>query len=277
MAITDSDDDIPRSLKLLWGRSDRRPRGPEQALSLERIVAAAIEIADAEGIQALSMARLAERLGCAPMSLYRHVTNKEELQVFMMDTAPGKPPVIDLATRDWRGGLERWARALQAVYYRHPWILQVASGRPPLEPGQLAWLDSGLRTLGVTSLRPDEKLSVILLVLNYVRGEAQINSVLLQSNTRSEADNRDREAWYARTLARLIDATRFPALAALSAAGTFDPRDGDPGGAARFDFGLARILDGVEGLVRGGSRTADAAVHRKKGRRKAGRRATRRA
>ena len=189
------------------------------------------------------------------MSLYRQVATKEELQVFMMETAPGAPPGIDRASRDWRGGLGRWARALQAVYYRHPWILQVAGGRPPLEPGQLAWLDSGLRTLGVTGLRPDEKLSVILLILNYVRGEAQINSVLLQSNTRSEADNRDRRAWYARTLARLIDAERFPALAALSAAGTFDPRDGDPGGAARFDFGLARILDGVDGLVRVGSRT----------------------
>ena len=247
--MTDSDDDIPSSLKRLWGRSDRRLRGPQQPLSMERIVAAAIEIADAEGIQALSMARLAERLGCAPMSLYRHVANKEELQVFMMDTAPGEPPVIDMASRDWRGGLERWARALQAVYYRHPWILQITSGRPPLEPGQLAWLDCGLRTLGSTSLQPGEKLSVILLVLNYVRGEAQITSVLLQSNKRSDVDNREMEAWYTRTLAKLVDAERFPALAALSAAGTFDPGDGDAGGAALFDFGLGRILDGIEGLV----------------------------
>ena len=115
---------------------------------MDRIVAAAIEIADAEGIQALSMARLAERLGSAPMSLYRHVANKEELQVFMMDTAPGQPPAIDFGSGDWRGGLERWARALQGVYYRHPWILQITSGRPPLRAGQLAWLDCGLRTLG---------------------------------------------------------------------------------------------------------------------------------
>jgi AcrR family transcriptional regulator len=262
LATADSDDDIPRSLKLLWGRSGRRTRGPHQALSMERIVAAAIEIADAEGIQALSMARLAERLGCAPMSLYRHVANKEELQVFMMDTAPGEPPVI--ATDDWRGGLERWARALQAVYYRHPWILQITTGRPPLEPGQLAWLDCGLRTLGRTKLGPDEQLSVILLVLNYVRGEAQITSVLLQANKRSAKDNQDKECWYARTLAKLIDAERFPALAALSAAGTFEPKADHAGGAALFDFGLARILDGIEGFVRVGSRAADASVGTKR-------------
>src|SRR5688572_28933845 len=101
------DDDIPRSLRVLWKRADRRRRPPE-ALSLERIVRAAVEIADLEGLPALSMAHIARRLGCATMSLYRHVANKEELQVFMTDAAPGRPPVIDDA-QDWRRGLERWA------------------------------------------------------------------------------------------------------------------------------------------------------------------------
>jgi AcrR family transcriptional regulator len=169
LATASSDDsDIPRSLQLLWGRVDRRPRGPQQALSLERIVAAAIEIADADGIQALSMARLAERLGCATMSLYRHVANKDELQVFMMDAGPGEPPIIEVAPHDWRGGLERWARELRTVYYRHPWVLQITTDRPPLEPGQLAWLECGLRTLGGTRLSPDDKLSVLLMLVNYI-------------------------------------------------------------------------------------------------------------
>src|SRR6186997_127264 len=83
---TAAGNEIPRSLQLLWKRTARSRRGPEPALSRERIVAAAIEIADAEGLAALSMARLAERLGCGTMSLYRHVANKDELQVFMMDT-----------------------------------------------------------------------------------------------------------------------------------------------------------------------------------------------
>lgn len=245
-----NEDDIPRSLALLWGRAERPRRGPRPALSLRRIVAAAIKIADAEGIHALSMARLAQRLGCAPMSLYRHVANKEELQVFMMDTAPGDPPVISLPARDWRGGLERWARELQAVYYRHPWILQITTGRPPLEPGQLAWLDGGLRILRGTGLDPAQKLSVILMIVHYVRGEAQITAVMLEALKRSDVDNRERQDWYGRTLARLVDAERFPALAEVIAAGTFEASGKDVKGSADFDFGLARMLDGIETLVR---------------------------
>jgi AcrR family transcriptional regulator len=222
-----------------------RRRRAQQALSLEGIVAAAIEIADAEGLPALSMARLAERLGCATMSLYRHVSNKDELQVFMMDTAPGSPPAL-AAGAPWRSGLESWARALQAVYYRHPWILQIIAGRPPLEPGQLAWLESGLRALEATRLAPTDKLSVILLVLNYVRGEAQIRTGLLQAHRRTPRQEREAQAWYARTLTLLVDAERFPALAELIAAGVFG---GDGGGEAgsdpSFEFGLARLLDGV--------------------------------
>lgn len=246
----DQNDEVPRSLQLLWGRADRRPRGPQPTLRLERIVAAAIELADEQGVHALSMARLAERLGCATMSLYRHVENKDELQVFMMDKAPGPPPVIEHVGRNWRGGLERWARALQAVYYRHPWILQITTGRPPLEPGQLAWLDCGLRTLAQSGLRPKEKLSAILLVLNYVRGEAQITAVMLEAHKRSARTQRKSENWYARTLEKVVDAARFPALAELIAAGTFDPKQDAAGGAALFDFGLARILDGLAALVR---------------------------
>ena len=242
-------DEVPRSLALLWKRADLQAPGRRKTLSLERIVAAAIQIADADGLPALSMARLAKRLGCATMSLYRHVANKDELEVFMMDTAPGPPPVVDVHAAGWRSGLETWARALQAVYHRHPWILQIVAGRPPLEPGQLAWLDGGLRTLSGTRLTPGEKVSVLLLVLNYVRGEAQVTTGLLQSHKRTIGEQREMDAWYGRMLARLIDPERFPALAEVSAAGVFGAGDGD--GATDFDFGLSRILAGVEALLRG--------------------------
>ncbi|RKR87933.1 TetR family transcriptional regulator [Micromonospora pisi] len=249
MASADSDDEIPRSLRVLWGRTDRRPRAPQPALNLDRIVATAIEIADTDGIGALSMARLAERLGCATMSLYRHVANKEELQVFMMDAAPGDPPDIQTAPGDWRAGLERWARELQAVYYRHPWILQITAGHPPLEPGQLAWLDCGLRTLTGTRLDPQEKMKVILLVLNYVRGEAQIALTLHQATGPEDHTDHDRQIWYGRMLTKLVDAEHLPALAELSTAGTFDPGRLEAH-QPPFDFALARILDGLEVLLR---------------------------
>ena len=245
------DEKIPRSLERLWKRTGPRRRGPQPTLTRERIVAAAIEIADRDGLSALSMARLATRLGCAPMSLYRHVENKDELQVFMMDMAPGAPPAAASHAKDWRAGLERWARALREVYYRHPWILQIATGRPPLEPGQLAWLDIGLQTLAGTRLEPAEKLSVILLVLHYVRGEAQLATGVLQPKGWTGEQAREMQAWYARMLDTLVEPARFPALAKVMAAGAFAPAATGQaeGGGVDFDFGLERLLDGVAAAV----------------------------
>jgi len=225
--------EIPRTLQLLW-EEPRRPAA--RGLSRERIVAAAVEIADAEGLAALSMARLAERLGSAPMSLYRHVANKDELLTFMLDTAPGKPP--ELPPGGWRPALEAWARALREVYYAHPWILQVTAGRPPLDPGQLAWLDRGLAAFDGTPLSHGDRFEALMAVLYFVRGEAQVGAVLM----RGEPD-----AGYAGLIAHFVRADRMPALAAAVEAGIFAENPADDDNA--FGFGLTRVLDGVNVLL----------------------------
>ena len=230
--------EIPRTLRVLWGDQER-PGG--RGLSRERIVAAGIALADADGIAALSMARLAERLGSAPMSLYRHVSNKDELLAFMTDAAPGPPP--ELPASGWRPALETWARALRGVYYAHPWILQVTAGRPPLDPGQLAWLDRGLSSLDGTGLNHADRFEVIMTVLHFVRGEAQIGAVLLQGGGGDQDE-------YGRLIAHFVTPDRMPALAAASAAGIFRTTDDDP--AATFTFGLTRLLDGVNVLLTDG-------------------------
>ncbi|GIF11872.1 TetR/AcrR family transcriptional regulator [Actinoplanes teichomyceticus] len=227
--------EIPRTLKVLWGVAERPARGPQPALSLDRIVATAIEIADRDGLAALSMARLADRLGCAPMSLYRHVANKDELLVFMQNTAPGPPPELPPG---WRDGLAAWARALRGVLYAHPWILQASAGRPPLEPGQLAWLDRGLSALAGTSLSHRERVQVVLAALYLTRGEAQIGAVLLSGTPDVVTD-------YGAVLDRFVTADRFPALAEAVADGVFRGDDAD----RSFEVALARLLDGIELLV----------------------------
>jgi AcrR family transcriptional regulator len=227
--------EIPRTLKVLWGLEERRARGPQPALTLDRIVAAAIEIADTDGLAALSMARLAERLGSAPMSLYRHVANKDELIVFMQDAAPGEPPALPPG---WRAGIETWARALQGVYYRHPWILQTSAGRPPLEPGQLAWLDRGLSAFDGTPLSHRERFQVVMATLYFVRGEAQIIAVLLSGVSDVALD-------YGELISGLVTQERFPALSELIASGQFDAGVAD----VTFDVGLARLCDGIELLM----------------------------
>ena len=231
--------EIPRTLQVLWGEGSQGRR--TQALSLDRIVDAAIAIADADGLAALSMARLAERLGSAPMSLYRHVSNKDELLVFMVDAAPGPPP--ELPAGGWRAALDAWAQALRALYYAHPWILQVTADRPPLEPGQLAWLDRGLSSFAGTPLSERDRFESVMTVLNYVRGEAQIATILLRGGGEG-ADPLAAQQEYGELIARFVRPERFPSLAAASAAGIFATEGPDS-----FQWGLSRILDGLASLV----------------------------
>jgi AcrR family transcriptional regulator len=225
---------VTGSIEALWELREKANRKPRVGLTLERIVTAAIELADAEGLGALSMANVAKSLGSATMSLYRHVSSKDELQAFMLDLASGQPPVMD-EDISWRAGLEQWARAFLDVFRAHPWMVQITPSGPPLEPGQLGWLEAGLRTLSATGLRPDQKQSVMLLMIGYVRNHAQL---FLAAGSDPEG-----MANYGPTLARLITPDAFPALTELVDAGTFDKPADD------FTFGLDRVLDGIEVLI----------------------------
>jgi len=229
-----TDEPLPRALEILW--RDQPPARRTRGLSRERIVAAAIELVEAEGLGALSMARLAERLSCGTMSLYRHVANKDELLTFMLSTAPDPPPVADDPS-DWRGALSDWAAGLWDVYHRHPWVLQTAASGPPLDPGQLAWLDAGLAALDATGLTERDKLAAVMAVLHYVRGAAALD-------IEAAVEGPD----YPALLRRLLDDDRFPALAAAVAAGVFDDADNDH--LADFRSGLRQLLDGIGAKVR---------------------------
>ena len=229
-----TDEPLPRVLEILW--RDAPPARRVRGLSRERIVAGAIELVESEGLGALSMARLAERLGCGTMSLYRHVVNKDELLTFMLSTAPDPPPTPDDPS-DWRGGLTNWAQGLWEVYHRHPWVLQTASAGPPADPGQLAWLDAGLAALGSTGLAERDKLAAVMAVLHYVRGAAALDI---------EAAGVDAPE-YPALLRRLLGADRFPALAAALEAGVFDDVDADH--LAAFRSGLSQLLDGIAAKV----------------------------
>jgi AcrR family transcriptional regulator len=227
-----TDEPLPRALQILWLEPPARRTG---GLSRERIVAAAIELADTDGLGALSMARLAERLGCGTMSLYRHVANKDELLTFMLSAAPAPPPTA--GPSDWRGALADWAAGLWDVYHRHPWVLQTAAAGPPADPGQLAWLDAGLAALGATGLAERDKLAAVMAVLHYVRGAAAL------AIDAGQVDGPE----YPALLRRLLDADRFPALAAAVEAGVFDDADDDH--LAEFRSGLGQLLDGIAAKV----------------------------
>jgi len=228
---------IPRALELLWqGPSPSRRAG---GLSRERIVAAAIDLADADGLGALSMARLAERLGCGTMSLYRHVANKDELVVFMLSEAPAPPPARSEGA-NWRDALSDWAGGLWDVYHRHPWVLQTAASGPPADPGQLAWLDAGLATMAGTPLSERDKLAAVMAVLHFVRGAAALSVEI------GTVDHNH----YPSLLRRLVDPEHFPSLTAALDAGVFSERSDDP--LSEFRAGLAQLLDGIDTRIASG-------------------------
>ena len=240
---------LPASVEAAWGLRGRPAKGPKPGLSLQRIVEAAVKLADADGLAAISMGRVAAELGASTMSLYRYVAAKDELLALMVDAAGGPPPAPPGPGEGWREGLSRWAWAELRMHRRHPWVVRVPIGGPPATPNQVTWLEQGLRCLRDTGLAEGEKLSVILLLTGYVRNYATLEADLAEAaaGSGSGAAGRSTMSDYGRLLARLTDAERFPALHAVINAGVLDePDDLD----AEFVFGLERVLDGVDALVR---------------------------
>jgi len=249
---------LPPTIAKAWGVDGPRARGPRPALSLERVVEAAIEVARSEGIAAVSMARVAAALGVSAMGLYRYVSGKNELLTLMVDRAWGLPPSLDAQGGGdgtdgdgWRPRLALWARALHRAASADSWALAVPITSAPATPYQVAWMDACFAALEPTGLTHPERASVLLLVSGYVRNQVALSaSLMAAAMTDPEALALMRD--YSRILARVADPARFPALAAAVAAGAFDDPEGTQEGGElddEFTFGLDRILDGIEVLV----------------------------
>jgi len=238
--------DLPASIAAAWGLREPPHRGPKPGLSLPRIVEAGVKVAEAEGLAGVSMSRVAAELGAAPMSLYRHVSSKDELVALMVDAVYGQFLVPVAPDEGWRAGLSRSAWVMRAAMYRHPWTLRVPISGLPVRPNEVAWFEQALGCLRTTGLTEAEKGSVIMLVSGYVRNEAGTNADIYAAIRASGAAPDEWMSAYGRLLAKLTDPQRFPAITRFIASGvfeTFDPPDQE------FIFGLDRILDGIEGLV----------------------------
>ena len=246
----DQDDEttLPASIAVAWGLRERPTKGPRPGLSVPRIVEAAIKIAVADGLQAVSMSRVAAYLGVSTMSLYRYVAAKDELLVLMVDAALGTPPEPPPSQEGWRVCLGHWARALLDGYRRNPWVLRVPVSGPPSTPNQIDWLEQGLRCLRGTELDEGEKLSAILLISSLARNEATLAASLHAAFKATGSTPQQSMSAFGRMLGKLIDAERYPAFHAVLAAGVFDKPD-DPD--EEFLFGLDRVFDGIEVLIRG--------------------------
>lgn len=231
-------DELPLFLRLLWHGEDTDRPGPKRGVDLRTIGAAGVKIADAKGLSAVTMRGLAAELGFTTMALYRYVTSKEELLTLVIDAAFGPAPTIERPS-PWRVQISQWATANRSVLLEHPWILQVPISEPPLAPNQIGWMECGLEALSDSPLGEQEKLSCMLLVDVYVRGQTQL-AVGVGTGVAQAAD----ELRYARRLRALADPVAFPRITAALGAGALED-EGQDFAVDEFAFGLDTVLDGV--------------------------------
>lgn len=230
---------LPKSIELMWGLTPPGTRGPRRGLSLEQIVDVTIELADEIGFDALSMTKVAERLGFTAMSLYRYVDSKSTLVELVLDRVIGLPPEIPPGT-PWRAALEQWAEAEYRIISRHSAWLSVRMSAPPLGPNNLAWLNAGLAALAQTRLAEPMKLQLVMNLSLYIVGRARLAAEIEPENEESDGD------WG--IIERVLDPERFPALAAAVRAQAFE-QDEQGWADLFFDNGLALLLDGYERFI----------------------------
>jgi AcrR family transcriptional regulator len=237
-------DHVSVSLELLWSARQRPARGPKPALTLDQIVSAAIMIADTDGLDALSMRRVARELHVGTMSLYRYLPGKAELLDLMLDAVsdPGKE-IAQSQGKDWRDTLELIARGARDRYLTHPWLLQVNWSRPVVGPNTLAGLEFAIGVIGGLGLTDQERLTLMITLDGFVTGvtRSQLHSVAAVETTGVS----DEEFWtrHYPVLGKAMASGEYPTMAALSE-DTFSL-----GWDETFDWGLQRVLDGVEALV----------------------------
>ena len=225
--------------------SARGARPAARASTRDGLVAAAVRVADAEGLPAVSMRRLAGETGVPTMSLYRHVTDKEELLLLMMDRVFAAYPLPDPAPDGPRARLEALSRLQWTMYRRHPWLAQAVSfTRPLLAPHAMAHTEWAMRALDGHGLGAHRLFLTAVMLANYVRGTA----VNLEAEAQAEQETGlTDEQWMN------AQQDRF---AAVLAGGGFPMMeryvtgpDADFGLDELMEYGLQRLLDGIDRVI----------------------------
>jgi AcrR family transcriptional regulator len=236
----------PLRVELLWDLKEPSGRGPKPTLTVEQIVRVGIDIADVDGLGALTMQRLAKELGVGTMTLYTYVPDKDALLEVMLDRAYGAAINSLSAASGWREYLEQVAIALFRAYQVHPWALQVFVGGPPLGPSQMRFLEVALQSLVQSGLEPEERLDAVMAVTSYVRGVAHITVGILEHEARTGLTEAELAIEHGKAYRRVLDPAEFPMTFELLAA---PPDESDELYDFGFRFGLQRMLDGIEAHI----------------------------
>lgn len=232
---------IPHAVELMWGRDAAGSRGPRRGLSLDQVVDAAIAVGDADGYAAISMARVAKRLGFTTMSLYRYVDSKDTLMDLATDRVFGQPPQLD-PQLSWREALKFAAHAHLGVLMAHPWILERPLAAPPIGPNNMAWLETELNALSATRLPEPVKLQMVTNLGLYIISRGSLMRQMLNTGDGNNDDG------YPDILGQVLSPDQHPALLRAVKAQAFAALD-ESWEENDLNWGLERLLDGYERFV----------------------------
>jgi AcrR family transcriptional regulator len=225
----------------IWMRPMRQPQGKRPSLAREQIVRAAIELADAEGLEALTMRRLATKLGAGAMSLYWHIPNKEDLLDLMLDAAFGELELPKQPSGDWRADLRLFARHMLSVLRRHVWLSSLISSRPLPGPNALRYVEAFLSELDRLGLDATTMGGILSTVDAYVDGFAQREAAEQEIRRRTGMTEAEWHAAQAPYFQNMLSSGQYPTLAHMIAEAEKVHVDAD----ASFEFGLECVLDGI--------------------------------
>ena len=237
--------ELPRYLQLLWDREPEGRRGPKPGRSITEIGAAAGAIADADGLDAVSMKSVAAAVGFTTMSLYRYVDSKDELYAVMIDVAYGPPDLRYERVEGWRERMARWATTITERRLAHPWVTEVPQVSPPLTPNAIAWMESGLEALEDAALSNQQRLSAMLAIDGWAQNHVRQSVQMGLGDGPPDPDSP--QGAYLQIIGMLIDPARFPRLATAGPEALDD--DDEDFFAEEFDRGLGLLLDGLEALI----------------------------
>ena len=215
-------------------------RGPKPSHSPAEIASAAIRIADKEGLEAVTMQRVAREVGLTTMALYRYFPGKAELMAIMIDSSGEPSPRFEDSSLPWKERLRTWARRCAVIYRNHPWFLEATTIRRTLMgPNELSWMEAALQMLTHAGLSPNEAYHAFLAVIGHIRAHAMFER--MKSRTASPRN-------WIRDLSRLLSAEggKYSALQAVLDSGAFTEGSGKA-----FEEGLAWILEGISASRRG--------------------------
>lgn len=239
------DPELRRRSQLLWEDRSQSTRGPKAGFTPDDVVQIAVQIADEEGLSAVTMNAVSARLGFTTMAIYRYFPNKDALLDAIVDAGMGRPPVSRDPNATWRDRVAEWSRAKRAMLCARPWLAELPFVAAPHGPNWLSWLEAVLDPLWSTGLRPADLGEMISVIDGYTRGASDTAISLARARARGTSA----EEWAAAVgadLGRAIGDPRFPRFAALIST----PSDGQPRTMDEsFEFGLQRVLDGIERYV----------------------------